>query len=121
MNTVKDRLIAFIEYRGLSKNKFEKICGLSYRYVSNISKSIQPAMIEKISLKFPELNMGWIVTGEGEMLRASPQPEEKKDSETLTQELAEIIKRQQDTIYLLTEMLNRRQGETTPKKGAVGL
>ena len=69
MDTVRERLIRFIEHKGLSKNKFEKICGLSTRYVSNISKSIQPETIEKISLNFPELNTGWLLTGEGEMLK----------------------------------------------------
>lgn len=66
--TVKDRLLKFIEYLGLSKNRFEEICGLSKRYVSNISVSIQPDKVKKISLKFPELNTGWLLTGEGRML-----------------------------------------------------
>lgn len=69
--SVKERLILFIENRGLSKNRFEEICGLSKRYVSNISQSIQPDKIKKISLKFPELNTGWLLTGEGEMLFTS--------------------------------------------------
>lgn len=67
-STVKQRLIHFIEYKGLSKNKFEELCGLSKRYVSNISVSIQPDKAKKISLMFPELNMGWVLSGEGEMI-----------------------------------------------------
>ena len=67
--TVKDRLIQFIEYLGLSKNRFEEVCGLSKRYVSNISVSIQPDKIKKISLNFPQLNTGWLLTGEGSMLK----------------------------------------------------
>lgn len=70
--TVKERLIAYINYKGLSKHKFESICGLSSRYVSNISKSIQPAIVEKISLNFPDLNMGWVLTGYGNMLNEQP-------------------------------------------------
>lgn len=65
---VKERLISFIEYKGLSKNKFEQICGFSKRYVSNISVSLQPDKIERISLNFPDLNIGWLLTGEGEMI-----------------------------------------------------
>lgn len=68
-NSVKDRLISFIEYKGLSKNKFEQICGFSKRYVSNISVSLQPDKIEKISLNFPELNIEWLLTGEGRMIK----------------------------------------------------
>lgn len=65
---VKKRLIQFIEFKRLSKNKFEELCGLSKRYVSNISVSIQPDKVKKISLTFPELNMGWLLTGEGRMI-----------------------------------------------------
>jgi phage repressor protein C with HTH and peptisase S24 domain len=68
-DTVKDRLLRFIKYKGLSKNRFEETCGFSKRYVSNISQSIQPDKVKKISLNFPELNVGWLLTGEGEMLR----------------------------------------------------
>ena len=71
--TVKERLIAFIEHKGLSKNAFEVACGLSSRYVSNISVSISPNMIKKISLTFPDLNTTWLLTGDGSML-TSPTP-----------------------------------------------
>lgn len=69
-SSVKERLIQFIKEKGLSKNKFEEMCGLSTRYVSNIEKSIQPEKIKKISLIFPELNTGWLMTGVGDMLNS---------------------------------------------------
>lgn len=68
-STVKERLIAFISYLGMSKNAFENACGLSTRYVSNISASVSPDKLKRISLKFPELNVEWLLTGQGEMLR----------------------------------------------------
>ena len=68
-STVKERLIAFINYLGMSKNAFENACGLSTRYVSNISASVSPDKLKQISLKFPELNVEWLLTGQGEMLR----------------------------------------------------
>lgn len=68
-STVKERLIAFISYLGMSKNAFEIACGLSTRYVSNISASVSPDKLKQISLKFPELNVEWLLTGQGEMLR----------------------------------------------------
>lgn len=69
--TVKQRLISFIEYLGISKNHFENVCGLSTRYVSNINTSITPVKLKQISLKYPQLNTGWLLTGEGPMLKAS--------------------------------------------------
>lgn len=68
--TVKERLLAFIEHKGLSKHKFEKMCGLSTGYVSNMRVSIQPDKIKNIAQVFPDLNTGWLLTGEGEMLRS---------------------------------------------------
>ena len=121
-NTVKERLIAFIEFKGITKNKFEALCGLSKRYVSNISRSISPDVAEKISLTFPELNMGWVMTGEGEMIKDSPVKKSEAvtipmDVLRLNLNLTETIRQQQETIQMLTEMLSQRQGS---KKEIVG-
>lgn len=79
-NSVKDRLILFIDSKGISKNAFEKACGLSTRYVSNMRQSIQPDKIKKIALVFPELNTGWLLTGEGEMLKPDVSQSAKGDN-----------------------------------------
>lgn len=67
--TVKERLIAFIAYLNIGQGKFEKNCGLANAYVANIRKSITPEKLQQISQHYPELNTGWLMTGEGEMLR----------------------------------------------------
>ncbi len=126
--TVKERLLSFIEFRGLSKNKFETMCGLSTRYVSNISQSISPVVAKKISLKFPELNMGWVLTGEGEMLSQAGEQRGKNDEGiVLTGEAMKIflnmsstISRQEENISKLTDMVNRLTGggKSAPQKGS---
>lgn len=60
-------------FKNISINKFEKELGLSNGYVRNMRKSIQPDKVKSIALKFPELNTGWLLTGEGEMLKAETQ------------------------------------------------
>lgn len=67
--SVKERLKQFIKYTGLSINSFEQTCGLGKSYVGNMRVSLQPDKIQSIVRKFPELNAGWLLTGEGEMLR----------------------------------------------------
>ena len=115
--TVKERLVAFIEFKGLSKNKFETLCGLSRRYVSNISKSIQPDMCERISLTFPELNIGWILTGEGEMLKPEPVQENPAAGVFVPQELVQMFTNmteaariQEENVARLTRMVDRLTG-----------
>lgn len=106
--TVKQRLISFIEFKGLSKNRFETICGLSTRYVSNIVNSIPPKTIEKITLNFPELNLEWLLVGRGEMIRGAVLVEGgngnvAKDEfyEARLDKLLNIIESQQHTIKTL--------------------
>ena len=109
--TVKERLIAFIESKGLTKNKFETKCGLSRRYVSNISQSISPSVSERISLVFPELNMGWVLTGKGEMLNTEPSSAEPTqppvDCMKILYTMSNTISRQEENIFKLTEMVDR--------------
>ena len=68
-DTVKQRLICFLKYKHLSQAKFESKIGLSNGYVNNIRKSLQPDKLQRIAQSFPELNITWLLTGEGEMLR----------------------------------------------------
>lgn len=59
----------FIKSLGIGQGAFEKAVGLSNGYVNNIRKSIQPDKIQKIALCYPTLNTGWLLTGDGEMLK----------------------------------------------------
>lgn len=68
-SSVKDRLIKFLEFKGISQGEFEKIAELSNGYVNNIRKSISSETFDKkISPKFPELNKYWILYNEGDMI-----------------------------------------------------
>lgn len=67
--SVKERLKAFIKSRKMGQGAFEKEVGLSNGYVNNIRQSIQPDKLQKIALRFPELNTGWLMTGDGEMIK----------------------------------------------------
>lgn len=70
-STVKERLIQFIKYKSLSQKRFEEAVGLSNGYVNNIRRSITEDKLQKIALRYPELNKLWLLTGEGEMLNVA--------------------------------------------------
>ncbi|MEG1936815.1 MAG: hypothetical protein RR132_04655, partial [Rikenellaceae bacterium] len=70
--SVKQRLIEFIKYLKIGQGAFEKEVGLSNGYVNNIRVSIQPDKLQKIALQYPILNTGWLMVGEGEMLKPTP-------------------------------------------------
>ena len=66
--STKERLILFIKSLGIGQGKFEKECGLSNGWVNNIKAMIKNDKLQKISLRYPDLNTVWLLTGEGEML-----------------------------------------------------
>lgn len=67
--TAQERLKLFISYKGISMRKFEMAACVPVGYVKNIKYTITPDKQEKISAAFPELNLGWLTSGEGDMLR----------------------------------------------------
>lgn len=69
-----DRLLEFQRYMSKKiggQNKFEKHCGISTGCLNNAAKSgmtVSMKTVTKVKEKFPDLNMNWVVTGEGDML-----------------------------------------------------
>ncbi|MBR4805878.1 MAG: hypothetical protein IK042_05205, partial [Bacteroidales bacterium] len=70
-----------------------------------------------------ELNMGWVLTGQGEMLNNAPAPEPEKESAQNEPWYAQVILNQSQTIKRLTEENAelKRLAAATPKKEVVGL
>lgn len=68
--SVKERLIEYIKFKRISARKFSISIGVSPGYVNSISKSIQPDKLNRITVQYPDLNPEWLLTGEGEMLKA---------------------------------------------------
>lgn len=69
MDNLNKRLNDFIVYLDKSVLSFEKECGLSPGSVSKMTGKSRPITFAKIANTFPQLNLDWLRTGEGEMLR----------------------------------------------------
>lgn len=80
--SVKDRLLDFVAYTGLSRRKFQERINVSNSYIQNISEGIGADVMNRISIQFPDLNTSWLLTGEGEMLKSSCDVVSQKSSNT---------------------------------------
>ncbi|WP_287644328.1 helix-turn-helix transcriptional regulator [Bacteroides sp.] len=114
--TVKERLIDFIKYKGLSQSRFESQVGLSNGYVNNIRKSISPEKLQSITLIFPELNTEWLLTGRGEKVKETqpqiPTPNYSIPSGVfIPQDTYDIIKQQAETICSQQRLIEELQSE----------
>lgn len=69
VSPIKDRLMQFIKYKGITVQAFERLCGLSNGYVAAIRKGIGSEKLENILTQFPELNRAWLLGRCSEMLR----------------------------------------------------
>lgn len=62
--------MSFLNYKGLSQGRFEKLVGLSNGYLDKLRHAPSVAKTQIIIDTFPELNRTWLLTGEGEMLNS---------------------------------------------------
>ncbi|EFS29772.1 S24 family peptidase [Bacteroides ovatus] len=65
---IVDRIKLFREYLGIGQTAFEVNIGVARGYFSNV-KTLGSDRILRIHTKYPELNIEWLVTGNGEMIK----------------------------------------------------
>lgn len=72
-STQKERILQFIESKGISKNKFYIETGISNGVLDKKS-GLSMDTVEKFYSKYPEINPEWILTGKGDMLKEDENP-----------------------------------------------
>lgn len=78
MEEFKKRLLSFVENLGQSVRFFEADCGIGNATINSIKKkgpSVE--VISKIYNRHPELNLNWLLTGDGEMLKTTESVSDK--------------------------------------------
>lgn len=63
---LKERLLQFIDNKGLTVQEFELRTGLSNGAVSKMGDNTRMATLDKISIIFPDLDIDWLRTGKRE-------------------------------------------------------
>ncbi|WP_330925277.1 hypothetical protein [Candidatus Sororendozoicomonas aggregata] len=86
--TVNDRINAVLKHTGLKKYQFALKTGISNTFMSDVTLGKQKpscVMLCGIANSFPKVDMNWVLTGSGEMLRKeTPSNEENFCSNDLT-------------------------------------
>lgn len=101
---IVDRIKLYANYKGITINKFETSSGMSRGSLRYIKQSIGSDKLVGIMEAFPELNIEWLISGKGDMIKTENanslnQKEEEKLSNLLnnlskssnTEDAADII------------------------------
>lgn len=67
-NNIRERMRQFIAFLGVSERKFEIENGFYNGFVGKMNK-IDGGKIALLEKKYPNLNITWLLTGEGDMLK----------------------------------------------------
>lgn len=67
--SVKERLKLFLKESKIKGTDFCESIGVSSGFISGMRESIQPDKLKSIAIKYPDLNIGWLMTGQGDMLQ----------------------------------------------------
>lgn len=122
------RILQFIDHKGISKNKFSNEIGLSNSYMSKMegSDNVGSKIIEKIVRSYPDISLTWLITGQGEMLKAQTQDQDQKitdmDYKLIAEERLERIEELKELIgalkYKIGQLERNPQSQSEPKRRA---
>ena len=99
--TTKEKIKKYIDFKGISKNKFYVITGLSTSFLDS-GNTIGVDKAKIIIEKFPDLSLEWLVMDRGPMLREEP-PETATPTVVYARDPRdiELIETQRELIALL--------------------
>lgn len=71
--TLKERVREYCNSKVMPISGFEKLAGLSNGYFNRVKHRPSSDKLDNIASAFPDLNIDWLITGKGGMLKSEPQ------------------------------------------------
>jgi hypothetical protein len=112
--TTKERIIQFIDFKGISITNFLKETGIKRGFLDTdkLKSSVSDVFLTMIIETYLELNLEWLITGKGEMLRENTlQSNDEKEKPN------ELIEAKNQIIELLKQENQRLKDEVAELKG----
>lgn len=75
-SVIHNRLSQLCKELKISERKFSKSIGKSPSYISSLNKDITSEVLHNISVVYEQVNIMWLISGEGEMLHSNSSNQE---------------------------------------------
>lgn len=105
-----ERILKYLEYKGISKTAFYRETGLSNGFLDK-SANIRSDKIDIILNKYRDINLLWLITGEGEMLNRAKSYKESNTSGIVAEPAPEYGKSKGIPLIPATAMAGFGNGE----------
>lgn len=128
----KKRIIHFLDYKGFTKPEFYEITGIKRGLLDSdkLNSTVSDIYLAKIIASFPDLNVKWLLTGEGDMIVKESTKSETMgiaadgDTITIPREVYDLLQgtiaSQQRTIEVLAEKRDAEEQQNAVKRAAHG-
>ncbi|MFI3302728.1 MAG: hypothetical protein SNH35_03580 [Rikenellaceae bacterium] len=99
----------------MSKTEFGRRIGVSSAFITSMRQSLQPDKIQSIATEFEGLNITWLLTGEGSMLKKTDEPTKIMNHATpptdvvMSREVFAQISKLTDTILSQQQLIAAQQ------------
>lgn len=72
----KERILQLLEYKGCSKGNFFKKSGIKRGFLDSdkLGQAVSDSQLSKVLAVFPDVNLEWLITGDGQMLKPNVEP-----------------------------------------------
>lgn len=117
--TAPERFFQFMAYKRYIPSWVEKECKLSNGYLGKQRKnkgSFGGAILSRIEKRFPELNITWLLSGEGEMLNTKSRAPKIEMMNTVEEESASYGLIMQEFIPLLKQQISQLEAALADKQ-----
>ena len=118
-----ERIAIFIHFKKISPHAFEQKIDLSNGYFSKQLKnlgSVGSDILIKIYLAYPELDILWILTGEGQMLKLAEQESQQID-DIILEDFTNKYTSENKKLKKLENDFDKLQTSLTDKEKIIGL
>ncbi len=118
-----ERIEIFMHFKKISPHAFEQKIDLSNGYFSKQLKnlgSVGSDILIKIYLAYPELDILWILTGEGQMLKLAEQESQQID-DIILEDFANKYTSENKKLKKLENDFDKLQTSLTDKEKIIGL